>query len=328
MTATDWNVAFIGECMVELQKTADGVIRQTFGGDTLNSAAYFSRIANRFGMRAEYVSALGDDTFSIGMRKFWSEENVGSALTRTMPGRTPGLYFIEVDSQGERTFTYWRGEAAVRDTFAEGDGDAVLERLGEFDAVYLSGISLAVLRGNGRDRLLTRLATLKATGKRIFFDCNFRPRIWAGEKTPEENARPWYERVIACSDAVFVSRDEIGALGFATDAACNDVCEAIAAHGAQEVLLKDGDGECLLKHPGGIARIPARSVNAVVDTTAAGDSFSAAYIACRRLNFSPEESVGKAHILASSVISHKGAVIPKEAMPDLFPGGVNALRGE
>lgn len=305
--------------MIELFRSADGVIKQSFAGDSFNSAAYFSRLGNRFGMVAEYVSALGDDPFSEGMRAFWAAENVGSALTRSMPGRLPGLHFVDVDAKGERSFTYWRGEAAARDAFEEGGGDAVLEKLGEFDAVYCSGISLAVLRGNGRDRLLTRLEELRKKGTRVFFDCNFRPRLWTGPKTPAENARPWYERAMACADTVFISRDEIAVLGFSPDADVNAVCTAIMALGASEAVLKDGAGDCVIVHPDGKERVPACAVEAVADTTAAGDSFSAAYIVCRRLGLSPEESAKRSHKLAATVITHKGAIVPRDALPALFP---------
>ena len=41
-----WNVAVIGECMIELHKEGSRLV-QTFGGDTLNTAAYLSRICGK-----------------------------------------------------------------------------------------------------------------------------------------------------------------------------------------------------------------------------------------------------------------------------------------
>lgn len=316
---TAWNVAFLGECMIELFRSTDGVIKLGYAGDTFNSAAYFSRLGNRFGMTAEYVSALGDDHFSDDMRGFWAAENVGSSLTRSMPGRLPGIHFVEVDERGERSFTYWRGEAAARDTFEEGSGDDVLRKLGEMDAVYYSGISLAVLRGNGRERLLDRLRELRQNGIPVFFDANFRPRLWTGPGTPEENARPWYEKVMARADTVFISRDEIRVLGLPGDPPPQTVCDTIIAMGPKEAVLKDGSGDCFIVHQNGRDRVPARPVETVTDTTAAGDSFSAAYMVCRRLGLPPEEAAKRAHTLAAAVVTHKGAIMPKTAMPELFP---------
>ncbi|CAK7068484.1 MAG: 2-dehydro-3-deoxygluconokinase [Desulfovibrio sp.] len=324
--------AFIGECMIELQKKADGSIHQAFGGDTFNSAAYFSRLGKGFGITAEYVSAIGDDNFSRGLRAFWDAENVASSLTRPILGRRPGLYFIEVDETGERSFTYWRGEAAARDAFTGPESDAVLEGLALFDAVYLSGISLAILRQPGRERLLARLRELQnTTGLRVFFDCNFRPNLWtdfsqnlettnvSGGNTPAENARPWYEKTIALADIVFISFDEIAALGFSPDVGPGLVCAAIRDLGAAEAVVKNGGNACVVAYADNVETVRAHAAAKVTDTTAAGDSFAAAYLMSRRLGCPPADAAMRAHILAATVISYTGAIIPQTAMPDLFP---------
>ena len=44
----------------------------------------------------------------------WHGENVDTSLTQRMENRLPGLYYIETDSTGERTFDHWRNEAAAK----------------------------------------------------------------------------------------------------------------------------------------------------------------------------------------------------------------------
>ena len=63
--------------------------------------------------------------------------------------------------------------------------------------------------------------------------------------------------------------------------------------------------------------IPVKDVATVVDTTAAGDSFSAAYLLARRYGVSVREAAAFAHRVAAQVISHKGAIVPAEYMPVL-----------
>jgi 2-dehydro-3-deoxygluconokinase len=53
----------------------------------------------------------------------------------------------------------------------------------------------------------------------------------------------------------------------------------------------------------------------VVDTTAAGDSFSAAYIAARVAGANPVDAARAGHRLAGVVVCHPGAIIPRAAMP-------------
>ena len=53
----------------------------------------------------------------------------------------------------------------------------------------------------------------------------------------------------------------------------------------------------------------------VIDTTAAGDSFSAGYLAVRLTGGPPEAAAQRGHLTASTVIQYRGAIIPREAMP-------------
>jgi len=53
----------------------------------------------------------------------------------------------------------------------------------------------------------------------------------------------------------------------------------------------------------------------VVDTTAAGDSFAAAYIDARLGGVDPVEAARAGHRLAGVVVCYPGAIIPRLAMP-------------
>jgi len=53
-----------------------------------------------------------------------------------------------------------------------------------------------------------------------------------------------------------------------------------------------------------------------VDTTGAGDSFNAGYLAARLSGRDPRAAVAAGRRLARVVVQHLGAVIPRDAMPD------------
>ncbi len=200
-------IALIGECMIELQHRADGSLHQGFGGDTLNTAVYLRRELGEIGS-VDYVTALGDDSFSDAMCEHWHAEGLGLGMVQRMPGRLPGLYCIQTDAQGERKFLYWRNEAAVRDCFTTPAAEPVLAALPSYDVVYLSGITLAVLGDIGRERLLQALIDARQRGAKVVFDNNYRPRLWADVQT----AREAYRRVLAEVDIALLTEDDERAL--------------------------------------------------------------------------------------------------------------------
>lgn len=303
MTTTHPSIALIGECMIELQHRADGSLQQSFGGDTLNAAVYLRRELGDIGT-VDYVTALGDDSFSDAMCAHWAEEGLGLERVQRLPGRLPGLYCIQTDANGERKFLYWRNEAAVRDCFTTQAAEPILAALPAYNVVYFSGITLAVLGEVGRRRLLEVLIETRRRGGAVVFDNNYRPRLWA----TVDVAREAYRSVLAEVDIALLTEDDERALfGYA------DSEQVFAAYPAiAEVVLKRGADACLIRCDGERLAVPALKVEKVVDTTAAGDSFSAAYLASRLKGGSPQEAALAGHRLASRVIQVPGALIPRE----------------
>jgi len=111
----DAKIAIIGECMLEFSTQVDNLYKLSYGGDTLNTAIY----AARCGEKADYVTVLGDDAFSLNMLKEWQNEGVGTQHIKIKTGGVPGLYVIENDHKGERTFHYWRDSSPIRSLIAD-----------------------------------------------------------------------------------------------------------------------------------------------------------------------------------------------------------------
>ncbi|WP_348250362.1 PfkB family carbohydrate kinase, partial [Salmonella enterica] len=65
-------------------------------------------------LAVHYVPALGTDSFSQQMLEAGQHENVDTSLAQRMENRLPRLYYIESDDTGQRTFYYWRNEAAAK----------------------------------------------------------------------------------------------------------------------------------------------------------------------------------------------------------------------
>ncbi|ELX9019421.1 ketodeoxygluconokinase [Salmonella enterica subsp. enterica serovar Wilhelmsburg] len=304
-------IAVIGECMIELsQKGAD--VQRGFGGDTLNTSVYIARQVDSAALSVHYVTALGTDSFSQQMLEAWQHENVDTSLTQRMENRLPGLYYIETDDTGERTFYYWRNEAAAKFWLESEQSAAICKALATFDYLYLSGISLAILSPTSRDKLLSLLRECRANGGKVIFDNNYRPRLW----TSREETQQVYQKMLECTDIAFLTLDDEDALW--GQQPVEEVIARTHAAGVQEVVVKRGADSCLVSIQGeALIDVPAVKLpkEKVIDTTAAGDSFSAGYLAVRLTGGSATDAAKRGHLTASTVIQYRGAIIPHDAMP-------------
>ncbi len=304
-------IAVIGECMIELSEK-NAAVNRGFGGDTLNTSVYIARQTDASALAVHYVTALGTDAFSQQMLESWQAEEVKTDLIQRMADRLPGLYYIETDDTGERTFYYWRNEAAAKFWLESEQSAAICEELATFDYLYLSGISLAILSPQSREKLLTLLCECRANGGQVIFDNNYRPRLWASK---EETQRV-YQQMLTCTDIAFLTLDDEDALWGEKPVA--EVIARTHTAGVKEVVVKRGADSCLVSIVGEPQQeIPAVKLpkEKVVDTTAAGDSFSAGYLAVRLTGGDARSAAVRGHLTASTVIQYRGAIIPRDAMP-------------
>ncbi|UPJ39826.1 sugar kinase [Bradyrhizobium sp. 40] len=309
------SVACIGECMVELRQAqggqsaghssgqGGGLYSRGFGGDTLNTAVYLARLE----VKVDYLTALGDDALSDEMIAAWTAEGVGTRRVARLPGKLPGLYMIQLDAKGERQFFHWRDSAAARQLMNLPETDDLLNSLMSYDIVYLSAITLSIYDAAGRERLFAAIKRARLLGTRFVFDTNFRARGWPDRDV----AREVFSAAFAAADIVLTSTEDLLALypGESHE-------QLMARIPTPELVFRLAEPVSLLRFPGGPYEVRAEPMTKpVVDTTAAGDSFAAAYIAARLAGSNPVEAAQAGHRLASLVICYSGAIIPGYAMP-------------
>ncbi|WP_035690735.1 sugar kinase [Azospirillum halopraeferens] len=300
-------IASIGECMVELQETETGsaLYRQAFSGDTLNAAIYLHRALPEGMGRVRYVTALGDDAFSDRMVAWFAAEGLDTGLIERLPGRQPGLYVIILDERGERTFRYWRGDAAARHLLEDDAAADRLAVLADHDLVYLSGITLAILTPDARERLVRLLDRVRANGGAVAFDGNYRPRLW----TSPEEAQEALTAVLRRATIGLPTHDDEALLFGDTDARAT--AERLHGLGVEEVVVKRGAEAALISAPGVRTWLAPQPVERVVDTTAAGDSFNGAYLAGRLAGLDPAAAAAQGHATAGRVVQVRGAILPR-----------------
>ena len=170
-------VISIGEVMVELARQNDGRFGIGCGGDTFNTAVYLARA----GIEVAYASALGDDRYSNDIVAMAKAEGIATDLILRVPGRLPGLYLIETDAKGERSFSYWRDASPARELFEMADWATIAESMMTARLIYFSGITLSLYSNTGLGRFLAVVELARKNGVKIAFDGNFRPRGWKGD---------------------------------------------------------------------------------------------------------------------------------------------------
>ncbi|MEZ8737851.1 sugar kinase [Vibrio sp. 10N.261.51.F11] len=319
------HIAIIGECMIELNGKPFGSMHQTFGGDTLNAAVYLSRGCeanlNQDDIKVSYVTALGADPISKGMLERWQQEGVSTDLVLQDSQRTPGLYLIQLDDAGERTFLYWRNQSAARYLLQHPDFNQIKQALRNVDMVFLSGITLAILPEQDRIELLNILVALKAQGVEIAFDSNFRPALWPQDEN--QTVKNSYQAMYTLTDLALVTFDDEQLIW--GDSSPEQTIERLTTLGVKRCIVKLGADGCLIQdatiqsniHPDSGAAsaplaVPTLPVDHVVDTTSAGDSFNGGFLSAYLAGEDLTKSCQRGNTMAGVVIQHRGAIIAKE----------------
>jgi 2-dehydro-3-deoxygluconokinase len=297
-------VICVGEVMIELSRGGDNRYGLAFGGDTFNTAVYLARA----GIPAAYATAMGDDPYSDALVSLAAAEGVNADLIARVPGRMPGLYLIETDGKGERKFYYWRDTSPARELFELENWAVVCEQLLGARLVYFSGVTLSLYSNNGLGRFLASLELARKQGVIVAFDGNFRPRGWKGDVA---RARTVFTEALKRVDIALPTFDDEALLW--GDSSPQSTVERLQSFGIGEIAVKNGPNPALVVAGGHQDFISVPDVVMPVDTTAAGDSFNAGYMAARLSGQNPADAATTGHQLAAEVIQHRGAIMPRNA---------------
>ena len=230
-------------------------ISTSSGGAAGNVAAWLTRTD----ARSTIVSHVGDDPAGAAIVAEFDALGVNHG-DLVIPGETSGVVVVLVDSSGERTMFPDKG-ANSRLTVTD------LPDLGTFQAVYISGYAL--LNPLARDGVLAMIEKIKAEGLPIYFDP---ASVGAMKDVADKELHNWFSMM----DVLFLNEEESIYLTGSVDIerALNYLLDF-----SQVVVIKRGSAGAIAKARGfDSISLPAFAAT-VVDTTGAGDSFAAGFIA-------------------------------------------------
>jgi 2-dehydro-3-deoxygluconokinase len=284
-------IACIGEAMIELSMDGDQA-HLAVAGDTLNTAIYLKR--SWPDVTVDYLTCLGQDMLSNRIVEFIAANDLGHANIQRIAHKSPGLYAINTAPDGERSFTYWRGDSAARQMFSGADF-RVLE---QFDSLYLSGITLAILPQNIR---LALLEWLYAAPVQVIFDSNYRAHLWEDRTTAQKIIAEFWQRADIALPSIDDEMDVFGE----TEA---QVAQRFLTQAKSGALKRGARGPLSLGEPVDAQYEP---VTEVMDTTAAGDSFNGGYLGALLSGKGQAAALQAGHAMAARVVQFRGAIIPK-----------------
>ena len=286
-------IACIGEAMIELSLKDEGAAVGV-AGDTLNTGIYLHRTAPS--LAVDYLTCVGEDPFSTRIIDFIAGHGLGTDAIRRIPDAAPGLYAITTSDTGERSFLYWRNQSAARRLFSDGDFTV----LAGYDALYLSGISLAILPHSVR---LSLLAFLQQSAVTVIYDSNYRPVLWDSLANAQQVTQMMWQR----ADIALPSIDDEMRL---FDETAETVTARFLQSGLKGALKRGAEGPLSL---GTRVSQSYQAAEAVVDTTAAGDSFNGGYLGALFSGRSQAAALMAGHQMARRVVQYHGAIVPQDA---------------
>ena len=296
-------VVALGEPMIEFNQSRADDPRtwlQGFGGDTSNMVIAAARLGRSAGVRAGYVTRLGNDAFGRMLRELYAHEGVATEGVATDAEAPTGVYFVSHGPQGHE-FSYLRaGSAASRMS----PTTLPLPVLREARVLHVSGISQAV-SSSACDACFTAIDVARAAGALISYDPNLRLKLW-----PLARARAIVRATVALADWVLPSFEDAQLL-FDGESP-EGVVAALHALGVRVVVLKLGAEGCLVSDGTRLQRIAGHRVQAV-DATGAGDCFDGAFAVRTLVGDDPFAAAGYANVAAALATTGYGAVAP---LPD------------
>jgi fructokinase len=308
MTPSTPRILVSGETLIDFLPERPGPLSDvpTFerrpGGAPANVAVALSRLDET----PWFWTRIARDPFGDFLAETLDADLPDRFIERDPDAKTT-LAFVTHDETNDRSFTF--NSDGTADTRLQ-PGGVPDETLAELEWVYVGGVMLA--SDPARTATFDLVERARAADCSVVFDPNARPELWPEDGFPEA-----VEEMLQLVDVVKATPEDLEMAGFdaeETTRLAASVCEA----GPHTCLLTMG-GEGAYAHATGDAPWSSGSAThsgydvSVVDTTGAGDAFTAGALAALADGKSLDAVLGFANAVAALTTTEPGAMT---ALPD------------
>lgn len=303
MNAKVW---VLGDAVVDLLPESGGRLLQCPGGAPANVAVGIARLGGNSG----FIGRVGDDPFGRFMQQTLREEQVDTRYMRCDPQHRTSIVVVDLDGEGERTFTFMVRPSA--DLFLQP------EDLPPFAAnEWLHVCSIALSAEPSRSTTFAAMERIKLAGGRVSFDPNIRADLWQDP----ELLHACLDRALRLANVVKLSEEELALIS-----GRDDLVEGITAltqrYQPELLLVTQGKAGVLTAFQQQLTHFSAQPVVSV-DTTGAGDAFVAGLLASLAAKGMPtdpaalEPAIMQAQTCGALATTAKGAMTALPYQHDL-----------
>lgn len=261
------DVVALGEILIDF--TPSGVNEQgiaLFARNPGGAPANVLAMNAKLGGRSAFIGKVGDDAFGAYLESVLQSHGIDTTGMVTDEEIPTTLAFVQLDEQGDRSFTFYRKPGA---DLRLNESEVRKDLIGTCKIFHFGSLSLT--DEPCRSATLESVRYAKAQGKVISFDPNYRPGLWQDQET----AKHWMAKGLEYADILKVSEEEMVLLTGKTDPETGSL--RLLEMGPKAVLVTMGEHGCYYRNAACHGSQPAYSVRAV-DTTGAGDAFMGAML--------------------------------------------------
>ena len=275
------------------------------GGAPANVACGLARL----GTPVAFVGRLGQDAVGEAFSSLFSERGLDTALLQRDAERPSRIVLVRRARDGERQFQGFAGDEGA------GFADQALEPALLPQARWLLIGTLPLAAPGSASALLSAVRQARNQGTAIALDVNWRPTFWDADADPSAGPPPSALAAIRplLEQAALIKLAREEAIWFFGSAQAQVISGLLPQ--APDVVVTDGAEPVTWWMEGASGSLAAFRPSDVVDTTGAGDAFTAGLLHCWDLP--PAHRVRFAAGCGALVCSGAGGIDPQPSAPEV-----------